>query len=166
MSNCEVMNALEASNIEVQSFNVLSSVSSLAAVARSRANVLRVASSLYTMNRSLTKFLELTHAIMSGKKSVPAPKEPPSPETMKTTADNLEHAYRMIQYVGELSKRAQLTNNSLTAGSLRSLGRHADELLDFADWLEAVANPKEYKGAFERAKRERDMGEVYDLSQV
>jgi hypothetical protein len=166
MTNCDVMNALAASNIEAKSFDVLSSVSRLAAIARNRANVLRIANSLFRLNRSMTTFLDEIHAIMAGKKPAPQPHEQTSPEAMRTTADNLEHICRTIQYIVELSRRARLTNNSLTAGSLNSLSRRADELLDFADWLETIANPKEFKTAFERAKGERARGEVYELSQV
>lgn len=167
MTNCDVMRAFAASNIEAKSFDMLSSVSSLAAAAKNKANVLRIASSFYSMNRSLTKFLDESHAVMSGKKAVSSPpQEPPTPETMRTTADNLEHVYRTIQYIAELSKRARITNYSLIAGSLNSLVRRAEELADFADWLETVADPKEFKNAFDRANREKEMGEVYDLSQV
>jgi hypothetical protein len=166
MTNCDVISRFAASNIEAKSFDVLSSVSSLAASVKNRANVLRMAGSLFSLNRTVTKFLDESHEIMSGKKAVEKPKEATTPEAMRTTADNLEQIHRTIRYILELSRRARLTNNSLTAGSLTSLARHSDELLDFADWLETVADPKGVKGVFERAKRERDIGEVYDISQV
>jgi hypothetical protein len=166
MTNCDFITRFAASNIEAKSFDVLSSVSSLAASVKNRANVLRVAKSLYTLNRTLAKFLDESHEMMSGKKPVPQPTEPSTPHAMRTTADNFEQIHRMLQYIGELGRRARLTNNSLTAGSLKSLLRHSEELLDFADWLETVADPKGVKGVFERAKQERDKGEVYDLTHV
>ncbi len=166
MTYGDVLNALAASNLEAKSFDVLASVSSLAAAARNRANVLRIASSFYILNRTLANFLDEGHAIIAGKKSFPPPPEPIRPEAIRTTAENLEHIHRSIQYIGELMKRAQLTNNSLTAGSLKSLLRRADELLDFADWLETMSNPQQFESAFARARDEKDRGEIFDLRKV
>ncbi len=169
MNNCEVINAFEASDIEAKSFDALSLASSLARATRNRANTLRIAFSLFSLNRNLIGFLNEAHAIMEGKKKaalVASSPESVTPERMKTVADNLEHVYRIIDYIYESSKRARLTNNSLTAGSLSSLRHHGEELLDIADWFELMADPKQFSGDFERAKQEKELGELYDLSQV
>lgn len=167
MNNCDVASRFAASNIEAKSFDILSSVSSLASALKNRANLLRLASSFYSMNRGLSKFLDESYAIMSGERIPEIKKEfPTTPQSMRTTAENLEHVYRTIQYVGEISRRARLTNNSLTAGSLNSLVRRSEELLDFADWIEMMADPKGVKETFDRAKEERDRGEIYDMSSV
>jgi hypothetical protein len=166
MKNCEVINAFDASDIEAKSFDALSLASSLAKATKNRAHTLRIAYSLFSLNRNLIGFLNETHAIMDGKKKVAPPTESVTPQRMKTVADNLEHIYRIIEYIYESAKRARLTNNSLTAGSLNSLRRHGEELLDIADWLELMADPKQFKDAFERAEQEKELGETYDLSQV
>jgi hypothetical protein len=168
MNNCDVINAMAAPDIEAQSFDALSSVSRLAAAMRNRANVLRIAGSLFTLNRSLGSFLNNVHDIMSGKKSAPqgTSNELPTPERMSSVSDNLGHTYRIIDYICELSRRAKLTNNSLTAGQLKTLHKHGEELLDLVDWVETLANPKALDAVFARAQREKESGEVYDLSQV
>lgn len=169
MTNCEVINAFGTSNLDVKSFDMLSLASRLAAATINRANTLRLAYSFYSLNRSLLDFLDESHAIIQGKEKPPASgaaPEPTTPERMRITADNMENVHRMIEYIYELGKRARLTNNSLTAGSLESLRRNGEELLDFADWLELMADPNQHKSVFERAEQEKESGEMYDLTQV
>jgi hypothetical protein len=39
-------------------------------------------------------------------------------------------------------------------------------LLDIATWLEDLAHPKQVKRIFERADKETEYGELYDISKV
>jgi hypothetical protein len=167
MNNCDVMNAFAASDIEAKSFSVLATASKVAAAAKNRAHTWRLAGILWSMNRDLANLVDGVHKILSGETVAPAPKqESNTPQEMRTTADNLEHITRTIDYILELSRRARLTNNSLTAGSLNSLSRYNEELRDFADWIETLSDPKYSANAFDRAKREKEAGEIYDLSRV
>ena len=166
MNNCEVLNAFGTYELESQFYGVLSLASRLAANAKNRANTVKIAYGLFTMDRDLSNFLNNVHAMMEGKKAVPPASEPITRERMIATAENLEHLYRVIDYIHEAARRARLTNNSLTAGSLNSLKHNSEELLDFAHWVELLMEPQQVKTIFDRAAQEKESGEIYDLSQV
>jgi len=169
MTNCEVINAFGTARLESEVYDNLSLAARLASAVKSGTSRIRVALWLRDFDRKLINFLEGFHAIMEGRKAAPASKaddEPPTPQRIRTTADNIEHMYRIIDTIYESARRARLTNFSLTAGSLQSLKHNSEELLDIAEWLETFVDPKHYNAAFERAEREKEAGELYDLSHV
>jgi hypothetical protein len=166
MHNCEVLNAFGTYDLDAQVYGVLSVASQLAADVKNKANRVRLAVWLFNFDRKLAAFLDEVHALVEGKKTVPSGGEPVTPETLKVTAENLAHGARIIDYIYEQSRRAGLTNSTLTAASLRSLRKHNEELIDLVDWLVQLAEPKPVNEAFARAALEKESGEVYDLSQV
>jgi len=161
-----IANAFGTYDWDAQVYEALSVASRVAASVKNRANVLRLAYRLYVLSNSLNVFLDTVHATMEGRKPVDPNAEPLTPERLKSTADNLIHLHRTIEYIYEGLRRVGLTNNSLTAGSLRSINKNGPELLDLADWLELLASPKEFEAIFERAEHERESGELYDIDQV
>ncbi|HTZ97607.1 MAG TPA: hypothetical protein VMB18_14495 [Terriglobales bacterium] len=166
MDNCQVLKTFGSPDVESRVYGVLSDASGLAAHARNHTNILRIAVRLYNLNRSLILFLNQVHDILEGRKKPVTTGEPPTPEQLKATADSMEHVYRIIDYIYESGRCARLTNNRLTAGSLHSLKKHSEELLDLADWLETTLNAKYNNAAFTRASQEKESGDIYDLSEV
>jgi hypothetical protein len=73
---------------------------------------------------------------------------------------------RNIDYIHESGRRVGLTNNSLTAGSLKSLVERREGILDVADWLDASLKTDENAAILARARRERESGQTVDLDQV
>jgi hypothetical protein len=166
MNNCEVLNALGNYDFESRAFDAVSLVSSLAAKAKSRTSSFVLAYALYSANRKLTTVLDDFHDVLEGKKPAPEADTSITRERIVSTADNFEYCSRAIEYIYESARRARLTNNSITAGHLASLRKHGEEALDIANWLETVADSEYVKKVFDRAEKEKDSGEVYDLSQV
>ena len=74
--------------------------------------------------------------------------------------------YRTLDYLVEGARRAGLTNNSLTAGSIKGLQRNLETIASLADWLDLAAQPDAVNGIFERTKLERERGELIDLANV
>lgn len=70
---------------------------------------------------------------------------------------------RSIDYIHEAMRRVGLTNNSLTAGSLRELLNQREGVLDLVDWIDATRNDQENAAVFDRARRERELGQTVDL---
>jgi hypothetical protein len=161
-----ISNAFATYDWDAQVYGVLSVASHLAATVKNRASVLRIAYLLHGLNKKLTHFSETVHGIMEGRVPVDPNTKPATPEQLRSTADNLEHLHRTIEYVYESLRRVGLTNNSLTAGSLQSMRKHGEELVNFADWFELLSEPQQFNEIFARAEREREHGEIYDLDQV
>jgi hypothetical protein len=163
------MNALGSSDLTAQVYDNLSLAARLAAGVKNRANSWAYSRWLHNYDRKLAELVDNIHALIEGRKKLPRVEqdaEPITPEGMRETADNLEHMSRMIDYVYESSRRAGLTNNSRTAAPLRRLQKNSEELRDFADWIETSLATKHNEEMFSRAAREKESGEVYDLSEV
>lgn len=158
-----VLNAVGTFDWNTRIYGTLTAVSRLAGNIKNRANVLKLAYQLHDANRHLNEFFEIVNAAMEGK--IPArPNEPlPTPQRLCATADNLEQLYRTLDYVCESWRRVGLMNNSLTAGSLRSLHRHAEAIANLADWFDLVSQPQNVTEIFDKAERERERGELVDL---
>lgn len=147
-------------------YGVLSSASRLAVNVSNQANVIRIAYRLHKVDSELTRFFGKVDAAMQGKSHADPKAEPPTPESLRATADNLEHLYRTLDYVYESLRRVGLTNNSLTAAYLRNIHRHGESILDLADWFEVTAQADQVESIFDRAKQQKERGELVNLAEV
>lgn len=161
-----ILNTFEAYDLDAKVYNAISVASRIAANVKNRANVIQLAYRLHELNKTLIKFFELVHGAMEGKIAPDPKSEPVTPERLRAMADNLEHLHRTIEYVFESLRRARLTNNSLTAGSLLSIRKHGEAIVDLADWFELAASPTEIADVFNRAKQQKERGELVDLVQA
>jgi hypothetical protein len=167
MNRCDAINALNELDIDSRAFGLVSFVSGLAAAAKSRTFSWSFALTLRRLNSKVSETLAGLHDVIEGKqpaRNVSA--EPPTNAQILNAADSFEYCYRAIDYIYESARRAGFTNRTLTAGSLASLKKYNEELLDIAVWLEDLGHPKEVDSLFDRAKKAADSGEVYDLSEV
>jgi hypothetical protein len=151
---------------EARVYGALSAASSLRIAVRSRANALRLAYNLHTINKRLAKMFSNVYDTLEGKQLVVPDVEPVTPRRLQDISDSLKRLAQMIEYLYEQSNRVDLTNNSLTAGSLHAMRKRVDEINDLADWFETAAQSNEVNSIFARANEEKDRGELFDLSQV
>lgn len=161
-----VINNLGSSDLNIQVYDTVSAAAALAKAASDRTKVLGIAYSLLKLNRSFKSLFEQIDDVLTGKRPVDPDVEPMTPQKLQEMIDNLAHICRMVDYFHESMRRARLTNNSLTAGSIRKLQANNERLKDLVDWLDACAKPDELESVFTRAKQERDRGELYDLTQA
>ena len=146
-------------------YGALYTASRLSLAVRTRANTLRLAYSFHKVNRLLGEMLSNVYDAVEGKHPVPDV-EPITPRRLEEASQNVDRLARMLEHLCEQAKKAGLTNNSLTAGSLDGIRKRVEELKDLADWFDTAAHPEEVDSIFARAKQERERGELFDLSQV
>jgi hypothetical protein len=158
-------NALAGYDFSAEVYGTLSLASRMASTMKNRANVLRLAYNLHNVNRKLQSLFDTVDEAVTGKRQPAQTKnqEPPTPARLRASADSLEELARTIDYVLEASRRVGLCNNSLTAGPLRKFKAYRERLVDLADWLELIAEPKATAELFARAAQERERGEMFDL---
>jgi len=147
-------------NAEV--YDSLSVASKVSGMVRDRAQVFRLAYQLYTLNTKLRDIFEKVHSAIEN----PKPGEPASPEQFQKLIFVIRELSTTLYNTYERAKLARLTNYSLIAGSLSRLHTFSEDLSELADWLEMIQDPNSFEPVFERAKKEIERGEVYDLSQV
>jgi hypothetical protein len=144
----------------------LSKTSALAAAVKKRANVASIAFGLWSVSKELKRMLDRMNGIAEGKIAVDDPVEPLTPIQVENLMDTLDMIARTIDYTHEAMRRVGLTNNSLTAGSLRNLLGHREGLLDLVDWIDAAQKVDETSAIFARANEEKELGQIVDLDQV
>jgi hypothetical protein len=165
-SAAAVIGNLGTHNWNARVYNVLALASQMAATVKNRGNVIRLAYHLRNLNNHVTEFVGTVNDAMEGKRKPDPNADPVTAQTIRSSADNLEEMYRTLDYVVEAARRAGLTNNSLTAGPVRSIQQNLEAIANLADWLDLAAQPEAVNEIFERTKRERDRGELIDLTEV
>ena len=161
-----VIKALDSPEWNADVYGALSSLSRLAAAMQSKANVIKLAFILRRMNRNISSLFETVKAAEEGRLKPDANAEVPTPQRLMDSSDKLMKMSRYIEYLYELLRRVGLTNNSLTAGNLKSIKCYSERIVDLADWFEAMAQSKEIEAIYERATGERERGEIFDLERI
>jgi len=161
-----VIENLGTYNWNARVYNVLALASQMAAAVKSRGNVMRLAYHLRSLNNHVSEFIGIVNDAMEGKRKPDPNTDSVTAQTIRSSADNLEQMYHTLDYIVEGARRAGLTNNSLTAGSVRGIQRNLEAIANLADWFDLAAQPEAVSEIFQRAKQEKDRGELVDLSQV
>ena len=160
------LNSVGPDEWDARVYAALSSTSSLVASVRNRVNVVSIAYSLYKINKTLADMFSNIYGTLEGKRPAEPSTEPVNAQRLHEAAENVDRLARTLEYMCEQMKRARLTNNSLTAGSLNAIRKRVGEITDVADWFETAAQSEEVNAMFVRAQGEKERGDVYDLSQV
>jgi hypothetical protein len=153
-------------DVRLNALDSLSEISALAAAVKRRANVLLISWSLRRVDKTVRDLLEKVYGIMEGRIQVERAPEPVTPQQVEGIIDTLDMIARTIDTTHESMRRVGLTNNSLTAGSLRSLVQRREGILDLADWFDVSLKTEEAAAIFARANTERALGQVVDINQV
>lgn len=161
-----VISNLGTHNWNARVYDTLALASRLAAAVKNRSNVLRIAYSLHDLNKTVEQFIDTVNSAMNGELKPNPTAEAVTPETLRSNADNFENLYRTLEYILEGSRRAGLTNNSLTAASVRGLQKHLDAIGNLADWFDLASQPEEVGKIFDRAKQEKERGDLIDLARI
>jgi hypothetical protein len=147
-------------------YDLMSGVSRLASIARSKANVLSIAYSLHKANRKLEEFLRTSDGVLDGSIKPKPAEKPITNEDIRRIGYTLHQMHSTIAQILASLKRVNLTNNSLTASSIQRMSGFNERIMDLADWIEAIQLPETTTAVFERAESEKEMGELFDLAQV
>jgi hypothetical protein len=161
-----VISNLGTHNWNARVYDTLALASRLAAAVKNKGNVLRIAYRLRDLNKTVAEFVGVVNSAMNGELKPNPNAETITPETLRSNADNFEQLYRTLDYIVEASRRAGLTNNSLTSASVRGLQKNLDAIGNLADWFDLASQPEVINQIFETAKQERERGDLIDLARV
>ena len=158
-----IVQALDSPEWNADMYGALGSLYRVVAV---KANVLRLAYVLHSLNRTLKSLFDKVDAAMRGELKAEPGADVPAPQKLLDSADKLMKLSRDLEYQYELLRRVGLTNNSLTAGSLAKIRAYRGQIEDLADWFELMAQSDAVRMIFERSAGERERGEIFDLEPV
>ena len=136
----------------------------LSALVKDRATTLKLAYRLWNLDSILRGFMNQVHSAMESGKS--KSEEDITPERIMEVARTLRRLYNTVDRIYGPAKKAGLTNNSITAMALNSISKHADDVLDLAEWFEMCTDPEGIESIFKRAADEEARGEIFDLESI
>lgn len=161
-----VIGNLGTYTLSAQVYDALALASRLAAGVKNRGSALRMAYHLRRLDARVSEFVDIVNRAMAGNMKPDPTAEPVTPVMLRSHADNFENLYRTLDYIVAGARRAGLTNNSLTAGSIRGIERHLDAIANLADWFDLASQPDAINRIFQGAEQERERGELIDLAKV
>lgn len=157
-----VISRLESDNWNAELYSVMALASRLAAMVKSHSQVVALAYRFWRLDSTLANFFrESVYKVIETPPPVSV-----DPDQLREGIVNLRRLYRTIETIVKASKHIGLTNNSLTAGSLRNIQHWGEEIIELVELVELNQNEEVLRSIYDRAARERERGELYDLSQV
>ncbi len=135
----------------------------LSSLVKDRAATVKLAYHIRRLDSVLSNFFVEIHKAIE--KGMPKGREV-TPENIAEACESLYKLHSILEKFHEACKRARLTNNSLMAGAIRSINNYNDEVLELSDLLKLSLQPEVIKSIYNRAKIERERGEIFDLSEV
>jgi hypothetical protein len=164
-AHCAALNMFGGDEWNARAYGSLSIASRVSARIQSNTQILTGRKLLVKLNSTLANFFADIRPVMEGK--VPSEtREEVTPEKIAKARTVLKDLDEVLSKVYVQAKRTGLTNRTLTAGPLRTLREHIDELQDLREWFEMISNIAPVKELFERAEREAHTEPVFDLSKV
>lgn len=163
--DCVVLNMFGSDEWNARAYGSLSVASNVSARIKPNTQTLAMRKLLVNLNSTLDRFFADIRAAMEGK--VPAePAEQSTPEMIAKSAAMLKDLDQVLSRTYHRAEHMGLTNRAWTAGPLRTLREHIDELQDLREWFEMISDIRPVNELFERADREAHSEPAFDLSKV
>jgi len=147
-------------------YGSLSVASRIASAVRDRSRAFQVALLLRKQNKQLAEFLEGVHLRIEGKIPVEPSAEPLSHEKAENALRSLRELSAQLFGIYQEAKAKRLTNHSLLAGGLSRIRIYSEDIAELADWLEGALDPKAVEDVFERARKETEEGNIFDIERA
>lgn len=159
-----VLSNFERDRWNADIYGAMALASQLSVLVQKRALTIRLAYHFWRLNSILEDFFaDVRKAIQAG---VPKDLVLVAPERVLEMAQDLRKVHRTIEHIYGRAERAGLTNNSLTAGALKSVCNYNEDVLELAELLELSLKPEVVESIYDRARAERERGDIFDLSEV
>ncbi|MGO8785864.1 MAG: hypothetical protein ACLQVL_00590 [Terriglobia bacterium] len=135
----------------------------LSALVKNRAAAIKLVYHVRHLDSILEKLFKDIHTAM--KKGVSKDIDS-SPESIAEAAQSLRKLHAILNKFQQACKIARLSNNSLMAGHIHNINNYNEEILELIELIDLSLHPAVIDSIYSRAKRERERGEIFDLSEV
>ena len=142
-------------------YGVMSAAYRISAIIKNRA-ALKIAYHLRRIDTVLAKMFKEIHAAIERNPKAEAVR----PGEVQEALQALEKLHRVLARLLHISKGARLTNNSLMAQSLHNIANWNEEVAELIEVIQLSLHAEVPEVLYQRAKTERERGEVFDLSEV
>ncbi len=136
--------------------NTFATVSAVSTAVNHGLTKMRLAWNLRNLSNMLSVFLDGIQEAVESAENGKTKGSPSTREDVESAIRSFEYMYDMLSRLYSTAERKRLTNNSLMAGSLKTIHRRSEELLDIVDWLQTAISytPSQLEDIFSSARAE------------
>ncbi|MGD1101783.1 MAG: hypothetical protein ABSA59_06915 [Terriglobia bacterium] len=158
-----VLNSFGNDRWNADVYDIMALASRLSSLVKDRSKTINIVYRLFSLNSKLNELFKELYARLEGRirddGSI-------TPEQVQDAIHSLLKLHGLLEILFEVGRRSRLTNNSLTAGLLNSIHVYSEEMLELAQVVELARDKNHLNAIYERASKEREHGDVFDVSQV
>ncbi len=159
-----VLNNFDTDRWNSEVYGAMALAARFSALVKDRAATYHLVYRLWKLDHTLDTFMKHIHEVMEGGNQ--QINELPTQEKVVEVAQALRRLYKMVGGIYEPAKVAGLTNNSITSPVVNSVHKHAEDVLELAEWVELFLEPEALEAIFQRAEQEMACGDVLDLNEI
>ncbi len=135
----------------------------LSVLIKGRTAAVKITYHLRKLDATLSKLFKVLHKAMEKGVRI---NDLADPEKAAEAIRTLRKLHGLLHGFQHACKLARLTNYSLMAGYIHSIGNYNEEIEELIQLLELSLQPKIVNSLYKRSKQERERGEIFDLSEV
>lgn len=159
------LNVLSSDQWNAYAYSAVSVTYRVSAAVQKRAAAAVIATSLWRLDRLVSKLLATLYSSVENAPSNPNP-DPITPEQVSSAVQTLRKLHATVESLYSRIQSSGLIHSPLVGASASSLRAHADEILEIAEWLELTQDSSGADGIFEESLAEFRRGEVFDLDSI
>jgi len=159
-----VVNSFDTDRWNSEVYGAMALAARFSALVKDRAATYNLAYRLWRLDHTLDGFMKHMHEVMeSGDQQI---NELPATEKVQEISQTLRKLYKMAGGIYGPAKIAGLTNNSITSPVVNSIHKHAEDILELAEWVELFLEPESLEAIFQRAEGEIARGDIFNLDEI
>lgn len=159
-----ILNSFDTDRWNSEVYEAMALAARFSALVKNRAATYNLAYRLWKLDHTLDGFMKHVHELMENPNL--GPEEPITAEKITEVAQTLRRLYKSVDRIYLPAKSVGLTNNSLTSPVLNSVHKHAEDILELAEWVELFLEPESLEAIFQRAEGEMANGEIFNLDEI
>lgn len=159
-----VLNSFDTDRWNSEVYGAMALAARFSMLVKDRAATYQLVYRLWKLDHTLDVFTKHVHEVMRDANQQIA--EMPTEEKVVEVSQTLRRLHKMVSGIYEPARVAGLTNSSITSPVVNSIHKHADDVLELAEWVELFMEPESLETIFQRAEGEAARGDIVSLSEI
>lgn len=159
-----VINNFDTDRWNADVYGAMALAARFSALVKDRAATYQLVYRLWKLDHTLDVFTKHIREVMQDASQQIA--EMPTAEKVVEVSQTLRRLHKMVGGIYEPAKIAGLTNSSITSPVVNSIHKHAEDILELAEWVELFLEPESLETIFQRAEAELARGDIVNLNEI
>lgn len=159
-----VLNSFDTDRWNSEVYGAMALAARFSALVKDRAATYQLLYRLWKLDHTLDVFMKHIHEVMQDASQQIV--EMPTAEKVVEVSQTLRRLHKIVGGIYEPAKIAGLTNSSITSPVVNSIHKHADDVLELAEWVELFLEPESLETIFQQAEGEMARGDIVSLNEI